>query len=66
MCRAQPAWAASVASMAVNPASRIATRRSTTQSACCSIDTVMFENTDGLPGPVIMNRLGKPATVSPR
>ena len=66
MWRAQPACAVSVASMVVKPVSRIATRRSTTQSACCSIDTAMFDSTDGLPGPVIMNRLGKPATVRPR
>ena len=30
------------------------------QSTCCSIDTDMFDSTDGLPGPVIMNRFGKP------
>ena len=36
------------------------------QSTCCSIDTIMFDNTDGLPGPVIMNRLGKPDTIRPR
>ena len=24
------------------------------QSTCCSIDTIMFDSTDGLPGPVIM------------
>ena len=66
MCCAQPACAVSVASIVVKPASRIAISRSTTQSTCCSIDTAMFDSTDGLPGPVIMNRLGKPATVSPR
>ena len=43
----------------MKPASRIATSRSTTQSACCSIDTAMFDSTDGLPGPVIMKRFGK-------
>ena len=35
-------------------------------STCCSIDTGMFESTDGEPGPVIMNRLGKPALATPR
>ena len=25
--------------------------QSATQSTCCSIDTIMFESTDGLPGP---------------
>jgi hypothetical protein len=34
----------------VKPASRIAIQRSTTQSTCCSIDTAMFDSTDGLPG----------------
>ena len=29
-------------------------------------DTIMFDRTDGLPGPVIMNRLGKPAVIRPR
>src|SRR4029079_19737988 len=66
MCRAQPACAASVASMVVKPASRIAASRSTTQSTCCSIETAIFDNTEGLPGPVIMNKLGKRATVSLR
>ena len=41
-------------------------RQSVIQSTCCSMDTIMFDSTDGLPGPVIMNRLGKPATVRPR
>ena len=34
--------------------------QSAIQSTCCSIDTAMFDSTDGLPGPVIMNRFGKP------
>ena len=36
------------------------------KSTCCSIDTTMFDSTLGLPGPVIMNRLGNPAATSPR
>ena len=40
--------------------------RSAIHSTCCSIDTTMFESTDGLPGPVMVNRLGKPATMMPR
>ena len=36
------------------------------KSTCCSIDTDMFDSTDGLPGPVIMNRLGKPTLNRPR
>ena len=40
--------------------------RSLTQSTCCSIDTAMLDSTDGLPGPVIRNRFGKPAVIRPR
>ena len=58
-------WVARVRA-SVNPASRIAISRSTTQSTCCSIDTAMFDSTDGLPGPVIRNRFGKPVVVRPR
>ena len=36
--------------------------QSAIQSTCCSIETTMLLSTDGLPGPVIMNRFGKPAT----
>ena len=36
------------------------------QSTCCSIDVVMFDSTDGLPGPVIMNMFGKPTVDTPR
>ena len=36
------------------------------QSTCCSIETTMLLSTDGLPGPVTMNRFGKPATATPR
>ena len=40
--------------------------QSLTHSTCCSIDTAMFDSTDGLPGPVIRNRLGNPTEVRPR
>ena len=40
--------------------------QSAIQSTCCSIETIMFENTDGLAGPVIVNRFGKPCTMMPR
>ena len=33
---------------------------------CCSIEGSILVNTDGLPGPVIINILGKPLDVSPR
>ena len=35
-------------------------------STCCSIETIMLLSTDGLPGPVIRKRLGKPAVWMPR
>ena len=40
--------------------------QSAIQSTCCSIETTMLLSTDGLPGPVTMNRFGKPAVASPR
>jgi CheY-like chemotaxis protein len=40
--------------------------QSVTQSTCCPIDTGIFDSTDGLCGPVMVNRLGKPATEMPR
>ena len=36
------------------------------QSTCCSMETIMLLSTDGLPGPVIMNRFGNPAVIMPR
>ena len=40
--------------------------QSAIHSTCCWIDTSMFVSTDGLPGPVMVNRFGKPATPRPR
>jgi hypothetical protein len=40
--------------------------QSAIQSTCCSIEIIMFENTDGLAGPVMVNRFGKPWTINPR
>ena len=40
--------------------------QSAIQSTCCSMQTIMLASTEGLPGPVIVNRLGKPAIESPR
>ncbi len=34
--------------------------QSATHSTCCSIDASMLLSTEGLPGPVIMKRFGKP------
>ena len=36
------------------------------QFTCCSIDTIMFVSTEGLPGPEIVKRFGNPTTPSPR
>ena len=36
------------------------------QSTCCSIDTIMFDSTEGLPGPVTMKRFGNPTDATSR
>ena len=59
-------WAASVASTVAWPSVRAKARQSAIHSTCCSIDTTMLDRTDGLPGPVTMNRLGNPAAATPR
>ena len=40
--------------------------QSVIQSTCCSMATGMLVSTEGLPGPVIVNRFGKPGTCRPR
>ena len=65
-CCTQPATAPSVGSIDSKPSVRRRTRVSAIQLVCCSIDTTMFESTEGLPGPVTMNRFGKPAAIKPR
>ena len=40
--------------------------QSAVHSTCCSMETIMFVSTDGLPGPVMVNMFGKPATARPR
>ena len=40
-------------------------KQSAIQSTCCSIEMTMLLSTDGLPGPVIVNRFGKPADHEP-
>ena len=52
--------------MVVLPVLRMVSMQSVTHSTCCSIDTGMFDSTDGLCGPVMVNKLGKPATEMPR
>ena len=65
-CCTHLATAVGVGSMVVFPASRRSTRQSATHSTCCSIDTAMFDSTDGLPGPVIMKKFGNPTDIRPR
>ena len=52
--------------MACAPRSRTAPMIRAMNSTCCSIDTGMLDSTDGLCGPVIVNRFGYPALISPR
>ncbi|CAB4724361.1 unannotated protein [freshwater metagenome] len=40
--------------------------QSVIQSTCCSIEMIMLESTDGLCGPVTMNRFGKSLAMRPR
>ena len=65
-CWFQPASASVVGSIVSKPSSRMSSRQSATQSTCCSIDTVMFDRTEGLPGPVSMKKFGNPAVMRPR
>ena len=62
----QACCASSVASMESRPWSRRYSMQSAIHSTCCSIETGMLLSTEGLPGPVMMNRLGKPAVATPR
>src|SRR5687767_4152135 len=48
------------------PDARISPSRVVIHSTWCSIDVTMFVSTDGEPGPVTVNRFGKPATATPR
>ena len=56
--------ASDVSTVATSRASMCA-RQLVIHSTCCSIATGMLVSTDGLPGPVMVNRLGKPATCRP-
>src|SRR4051794_21723661 len=65
-CCTHPAPAAGGGSIVSKARSRRSVRQSATQSTCCSIDTAMFDSTEGLPGPVIVKKFGKPTVVRPR
>src|SRR4249919_1111700 len=72
MLATEPTWtfqascASGSGSITATPLARRASMQSAIQSTCCSIDGSMLVSTDGLPGPVMVNRLGKPTTVRPR
>ena len=66
LCCTQRSWASWVGSIESKPSDRMCSIRSEIQSTCCSIDTIMFDSTDGLPGPVIMYRFGNPTVINPR
>src|SRR5215469_12279044 len=65
-CWFHPDSASAVGSIVSKPSSRMSLRHPATQSTCCSIDTVMFDSTEGLPGPVRMKKFGNPEVMSPR
>ena len=52
--------------MVRTPRARMWAMQSAIQSTCCSIETIMLLSTEGLPGPVMVNRFGKPAVIRPR
>ncbi len=53
-------------SMCVRLVSRSQMMQSPIQFTCCSMATSMLQSTEGLPGPVTVNRLGKPRICRPR
>ncbi len=65
-CATHASSAASSASITARPRSPISPRQSAIHSTCCSIETMTLVRIDGLPGPVITNKFGNPATISPR
>ena len=62
----QPACAVSEGSIVAMPWLRRCVRQSAIQSTCCSIDTIILDSTEGLPGPVIVKKFGKPVVIRPR
>ena len=65
-CSTQLFSAANSGSTTDNPSLRILNSVSVTKSTCCSIDIIILLFTEGLPGPVIINKLGKEADIKPR
>ena len=52
--------------MAWMPSLRKFSKQSAIQFTCCSIEQSMLVSTDGLPGPEIRNKLGKPTVPRPK
>jgi hypothetical protein len=65
-CATQASCASGVGSMLCSPERSRWAIASAIQSTCCSMDTTMLLNTDGLPGPVTRKRFGNPARPIPR
>src|SRR5215469_14983303 len=65
-CWSHPDSATAVGSIVSKPSPPMSLRQPATQSTCCSIETVMFDRTDGLPGPVIVKKFGNPTVIRPR
>src|SRR4029450_7423154 len=69
---ASPTWpthassASWLAPVGGGPRERTYSMQSAIHSTCCSIDGSMLVSTDGLPGPVMVKRVGKPAMATPR
>ena len=56
----------SVASISDKLLSFMKVMQSVIHSTCCSMDVIMLERTEGLPGPVIVNKFGKLFIDSPK
>src|SRR5260370_7852780 len=65
-CATHSCSAARDGSMHPRPRSRACKMQSAIHSTCCSMLGSMLGSTEGLPGPVMANRLGKPAVATPR
>src|SRR5690349_12387651 len=65
-CAIQAFSASSAGSICLMPCLFRCVTHSVIHSTCCSIEGSILVRTDGLPGPVIMNRFGKPADIRPR
>src|ERR1700709_1878075 len=65
-CSGHSSCASADASTTRWPDARISPSSVVMNSTWCSIEVTMLVSTDGEPGPVTVNRFGKPATATPR